>query len=97
MRVTAAHHPLAGQLVLVVRHKRHEGEPHLVIEGPDGGRQLLPARHAEPAGAVPTATAVPLRFTAGGLRALAGLVASLRDAPFPAPEARHAPQPEPAG
>jgi len=27
----AAHHPLSGQLVAVVRRKRHEGEPHLVI------------------------------------------------------------------
>ena len=44
MRVTAAHHPLVGRVVVVVRRKRHGGEPHLIIEGPDGGRQLLSAR-----------------------------------------------------
>jgi hypothetical protein len=97
VRVAAEHHPLAGQLVRVVRRKRHEGAPHLVIEGPGGGRQLLPACHAEPAGTVPTAAARPLRFTPGGLRALSALVRGLRGAPSPAPEARHAPlPPEPA-
>src|SRR4051812_50105166 len=69
VRVTAPYHPLAGQLVRVVRRKRYEGAAHLVIEGPDGGRQLLPARHAEPAGTVPTAATKPLRFTPGALRA----------------------------
>src|SRR4051812_19677017 len=89
VRITAPHHPLAGRLVRVVRRKRYEGTAHLVIEGPDGGRQLLPARHAEPADTVPTAAAEPLRFTPGALRALAELVHGLRGAPSPAPQARH--------
>ena len=93
MKVTAAHHPLAGRAVVVVRRKRHGGEPHLIIEGPDGGRQLLPARHAEPAGTAPLPMAAPLTFTPGGLRALTRLAATLRDAPSPPPEARHAPAP----
>jgi hypothetical protein len=94
VRVTAAHHPLAERLVVVVRRKRHEGEAYLVIEGPDGGRQLLPARHAGPAGIVPVTAALPLRFTPGSLRALAELAGSLRGAPSPGPEAHHAPQSE---
>jgi len=96
VRVAAAHHPLFGQSVAVVRRKRHAGEPHLVVEGPGGGRQLLPARCAEPAGMVPPAAAPPLTFTPGSLRALVGLAATLRGAPFPAPEAGHAPRPETA-
>ena len=87
VRVAAPHHPLFGQLVAVVRRKRHAGEPHLVVEGPGGGRQLLPARCAEPAGMVPPAAAPPLTFTPGGLRALVGLAATLRGAPSPVPEA----------
>src|SRR5215217_2676945 len=58
----AKHHAVrgpAGQLARVVRRKRHEGAAHLVIEGPGGGRQLLPACHAEAAGTVPTAAATP--------------------------------------
>src|SRR3954463_658025 len=89
VRITAPHHPLAGRLVRVVRRKRYEGTAHLVIEGPDGGRQLLPARHAEPADTVPTAAAEPLRFTPGALRALAERVHVLRGALSPAPQARH--------
>ena len=57
-----SHHPLAGQRVAVVRRKRHQGEPHLVIEGPDGGRQLLPARCVEPAGTVALATGSAARL-----------------------------------
>ncbi len=67
MQVTAAHHPLSGQLVAVVRRKRHEGEPHLVIETPGGGRQLLPARCAEPAGTIQPAAAPAPMFTPGSL------------------------------
>jgi hypothetical protein len=96
VRVTAPHHPLAGQLVRVVRRKRYDGAAHLVIEGSDGGRQLLPARHAEPAGTIPSAAAKPLRFTPGALRALADLVHGLRGAPSPALEARHVLPPRPA-
>ena len=47
-----------GQSVAVVRRKRHKGEPHVVIESPDGERQLLPARHTQPTSAGPSA-AVP--------------------------------------
>ncbi|MBV8612923.1 MAG: hypothetical protein JOY66_04020 [Acetobacteraceae bacterium] len=84
---------MSGQRVAVVRRLRCEGEPQLVIEGLDGGRQLLPARHAEPAGAVPlVAAASALVFTPGSLRALAALVATLRGAPSLALEARRAPR-----
>src|SRR4051794_5841157 len=93
VRITASHDPLFGQLVRVVRRKRHNGEPQLVIEGPDGGRQVLPARHVEGAAPLPSAAAPAPTFTPGSLRALASLVAGLRNAPFPAPEARHAPAP----
>src|SRR6478735_5394732 len=98
VRVIAAHHPLAGQLVAVVRRKRHQGESYLVIERPDGGRQLLAARCLEPVGSIPLATASPLVFTPGSLRRLANLVATLRSPPSPAPEAHDAPrhQPTPA-
>ena len=79
----------------VVRRKRHQGEPHLVIERPDGGRQLLAARCVEPAATIPLATAAPLVFTPGSLRLLANLVATLRSAPPPAPEACDAPRHQP--
>ena len=79
----------------VVRRKRYQGEPHLVIERPDGGRQLLAAGCVEPAGAIPLATAAPLIFTPGSLRLLASLVATLRSIPSPAPEARDAPRHQP--
>ena len=95
VRVTAGHHPLFGQSVAVVRRKRHKGEPHVVIESPDGERQLLPARHTQPTSAGPSAAVPSLMFSPGSLRALAGLVATLRDAPAPVPEARHATDPEP--
>ena len=83
VRVIAAHHPLAGQLVAVVRRTRYQGEPHLVVERPDGGRQLLAARCVEPAAAIPRATAAPapLVFTPGSLRLLAALVATLEPIP----------------
>ena len=97
VRISAVHHPLFGQLVTVVRCMRDGGELHLVIESLDGGRQLLPARHAEPAGAAPPVVAASaLVFTPGSLRALADLVATLRRAPSLAPEARHAPRSKPA-
>ncbi len=48
MRVTAAHHPLAGQTLTVVRRTRYAGEPQLVVERADGGRQLLPMRCVAP-------------------------------------------------
>jgi hypothetical protein len=95
VRVIAAHHPLAGQLVAVVRRKQHQGEPHLVIERPDGGRQLLAARCVEPTATVPLATVSPLVFTPGSLRLLANLVATLRSTPTPAPEARDASRHQP--
>ncbi|HEX2141438.1 MAG TPA: hypothetical protein VHK28_04060 [Candidatus Limnocylindria bacterium] len=79
----------------VVRRKRYQGEPHLVIERPDGGRQLLAARCVEPAATIPHATAAPLVFTPGSLRLLANLVATLRSTPSPAPEARDAPRHRP--
>src|SRR3954464_9777313 len=95
VRVTAGHHPLFGQSVAVVRRKRHKGEPHVVIESPNGERQLLRARYTQPTSAGPSAAVPSLMFSPGSLRALAGLVATLRDAPAPVPEARHATDPEP--
>src|SRR3954454_21483320 len=77
-----------------MRRKRHMGEPHVVIECPDGERQLLPARHTQPTSADPSAAGPLLMFSPGSLRALASLVATLRDAAAHAPEARHATAPE---
>ena len=37
------HHPLAGKRIAVVRSVVHAGLVHLVIEGQDGCRTLLPA------------------------------------------------------
>src|SRR3954468_4801946 len=96
IRVIAAHHPLSGQVVTVVRQKRQGDEVYLVIEGPDQGRQLLPARYAAAVAAIPPTATARLMFTPGSLRALAELVATLRGAPSPVPEVCHAPQPAPA-
>src|SRR3954462_9470550 len=47
------------------------------------------------AATIPLATAAPLVFTPGSLRLLANLVATLRSAPPPAPEACDAPRHQP--
>ena len=89
VRVIAPHHPLCGQLVPVVRSLREQGEPHLVIQAPNGHHQLIPLRCTE---AAPTPAAVVLsglRLTPGRLCALARMVHSLRSRC--APEVRHAP------
>jgi DNA replication protein DnaC len=49
----------------------------------------------QPTSAGPSAAVPSLMFSPGSLRALAGLVATLRDAPAPVPEARHAIDPQP--
>src|SRR3712207_7457773 len=53
LRVTAAHHPLAGQTLTVVRRTRYADEPQLVVERADGGRQLLPTHCVAPESAEP--------------------------------------------
>jgi hypothetical protein len=66
VRVTARHHALSGQLVRVVRRKRHRGEAHLVIEVNDGSRQLIAVRNT---------AVVPVVWTGSGknkLRLVAG-------------------------
>jgi hypothetical protein len=74
--VTAAHHALAGQVVKVVRCKRYRDEPHLVVELPDGSRQLIATRNTELADA---RSSLPgLRFTPGSLRALAEVIRELQ-------------------
>ena len=92
VRVTAAHHALIGQVVRVVRRKRHRGEAYLVVEVLDGSRQLIAARSTEAADDRPSTS---LRFTPGSLRALVKVIGSLRNeacreicgAPLPAPAA----------
>src|SRR4051812_16148483 len=77
VRVTAAHHALVGQVVRVVRRKRHHGEAHLVVEVSDGSRQLIAARSTEAAD--DRSSTPPLRFTPGSLRALVKVIGSLRN------------------
>jgi hypothetical protein len=96
VRVTAAHHPLAGQTLTVVRRTRYAGEPQLVVERADGGRQLLPTRCVALGSAEPSTTSPALIFTPGSLRALADLVSSLAGAPRQTPEGCHASPPRPA-
>jgi len=73
VRVTVGHHPLFGQSVAVVRRKRHKGEPHVVIESPNGERQLLRARYTQPTSADPSAAGPSPMFSPGSLRALSRL------------------------
>jgi hypothetical protein len=76
VRVTARHHALAGQVVRVVRHKRHGGEAYVVVEVEDGSRQLVAARNTELADG--QSPAPGLRFTPGSLRALLDVIDDLR-------------------
>ena len=76
VRVTARHHALAGQVVRVVRHKRHRGEAYVVVEVEDGSRQLIAARNTELADE--QSSAPGLRFTPGSLRALLDVIDDLR-------------------
>ncbi len=76
VRVTAGHHALAGQVVRVVRRKRHRGEAYVVVEVEDGSRQLVAVRNTELADArSPTSD---LRFTPGSLRALVDMIDDCR-------------------
>jgi len=74
--VTARHHALAGQVVRVVRHKRHRGEACVVVEVPDGSRQLIAIRNTELGDE--QSLAPSLRFTPGSLRALLDVIDDLR-------------------
>jgi hypothetical protein len=77
VRVTAGHHALAGQVVRVVRRKRHRGEAYVVVEVKDGSRQLVAVRNTELAdGRSPSPD---LRFTPGSLRALVAVISDCRE------------------
>ena len=95
-RSTGTRNPLAGQTLTVVRRTRYAGEPQLVIERVDGGRQLLPMRCVAPESTEPSTTSPALIFTPGSLRALADLVSSLAGALRQTPEGCHASPPRPA-
>src|SRR6201996_3672925 len=76
VRVTARHHALSGQVVRVVRHKRHRGEAHLIVEVSDGSRQLIAVRNTELADA--QSSTPDLCFTPGSLRALVDMINEYR-------------------
>ena len=76
VRITARHHALSGQVVRVVRRKRHRGEAYVVVEVEDGSRQLIAVRNTELADALPSAP--DLRFTPGSLRALLDVIEDRR-------------------
>lgn len=76
VRITARHHPLTGQVVRVVRRKRHRGEAYVIVEINDGSRQLIAVRNTELAdGRSPTPG---LRFTPGSLRELVNVINDCR-------------------
>lgn len=77
VRVTARHHALFGEVVRVVRRKRHRGEAYVVVEVDDGSRQLVAVRNTELADA-PLSTS-NLRFTPGCLRGLVDVISDCRD------------------
>lgn len=77
VHITAPHHPLVGHTFKVVRFTLRDGEPHVVIELPNGHHQLMAQRHTEAAAISSPPIAVPLRFTPGSLRALARMVDTL--------------------
>ena len=77
VRITARHHALAGQVVGVVRRKRHRGEAYVVVEVNDGSRQLVAVRNTELADA--RSSAAGLRFTPGSLRALVDVISDCRN------------------
>ena len=93
VRVTARHHALAGQVVRVVRRKRHRGEAYVVVEVEDGSRQLIAARNTELAD---RSSAPGLRFTPGSLRALLDVIDDLRRRLERADGAASAPADQPA-
>jgi hypothetical protein len=72
VRVTAGHHALAGQVVRVVRRKRHRGEAYVVVEVQDGSRQLIAVRNTELADG--HSSLPDHRFTLGSLRALVDMI-----------------------
>jgi hypothetical protein len=76
VRVTARHHALSGHVVRVVRHKRHRGEAHLIIEVSDGSRQMIAVRNTELADA--QSSTPDLCFTPGSLRALVEMINEYR-------------------
>lgn len=94
VRITARHHALAGQVVRVVRHKRHRGEAYVVVEVADGSRQLVAERNTELADE--RSSAPSLRFTPGSLRALLDVIDDLRRRPERADGVATAPAEQPA-
>ena len=74
--VTARHHALAGQVVRVLRRKRHRGEAYLVVAVEDGSRQLIAVRNTELTDEQLPASG--LRFTPGSLRALVEVINECR-------------------
>jgi hypothetical protein len=77
VRVTAGHHALVGQVVRVVRRKRHRGEAYVVVEVQDGSRQLIAVRNTELADG--RSSSPNLRFTPGSLRALVDVIGDCRE------------------
>ena len=77
VRVTASHHALAGQVVRIVRRKRHRGEAYVVVEVQDGSRQLIAVRNTELADG--RSSSPDLRFTPGSLRALVDVIVDCRE------------------
>ena len=76
VRITARHHALAGQVVRVVRRKRHRGEAYVVVEVNDGSRQLIAVRNTELADV--RSSTPGLCFTPGALRALVDVIRDCR-------------------
>jgi hypothetical protein len=72
VRITAGHHALAGQVVRVVRRKRHRGEAYVVVEVQDGSRQLIAVRNTELSDG--HSSLPDHRFTPGSLRALVDMI-----------------------
>ena len=77
VRVTAGHHALVGQVVRVVRRKRHRGEAYVIVEVKDGSRQLIAERNTELADG--RSSSPDLRFTPGSLRALVNVIGDCRE------------------
>lgn len=72
VKVTAAHHPLCGQHLPVVRFQRFAGQPAVVVMHPDGSRLRLPLEWTSAASPELTDTATTdLCLSVSGLEALA--------------------------
>jgi hypothetical protein len=76
IRITAPHHPLAGQTLKVVRFTSRDGELHFVVESPNGQTQMIPSSYTEADSAPPLLSPGPLIFTPASLRALITMIDS---------------------